>query len=83
MAAQSDDRQTKGWIRLARRNTPREARDDPATEWLKTHTVQDIRELAQELSSEGEDVSELVAAVNELEDLLAQATADNEEKDEA
>ena len=39
-------------------------------EWLKTHTLQDIRNLANELSNYGEDVTELVNAVNDLELLL-------------
>ena len=55
---------------MARRHTKQEAPPDPANEWLQTHTLQDIRELAQELSDNGEDVSELVQAVNELEQLL-------------
>jgi hypothetical protein len=56
---------------LARRKTAnRESPEDPANDWLSTHTLQDIRELAQELSDDGEDVSELVAAVNELQELL-------------
>ncbi len=49
---------------------PREAPEASAENWLNTHTLQDIRELAQELSDDGEDVSELVTAVNELEELL-------------
>jgi len=55
---------------LARRHTKQEAPADPAAEWLQTHTLQDIRELAQELSDNGEDVADLVQAVNELEQLL-------------
>ncbi len=64
---------------MTRRRTKREAPTDPANEWLQTHTLQDIRELAQELSANGEDVSELVEAVNELEELLAATNADNAE----
>ena len=43
---------------------------DAGLEWLKTHTPQDIRNLANELSNSGEDVTELVNAVNDLELLL-------------
>jgi len=59
---------------LARRRiqTDQSARE-PADNWLSTHTLQDIRDLAQELSDRGEDVTELVGAVNELEELLAVA----------
>ncbi len=62
---------------MTRRHTKQEAPPDPASDWLQTHTLQDIRELAQELSDNGEDVSELVQAVNELEQLLADASAEN------
>ena len=55
---------------MARRTTRPQNPDNPATEWLSTHTLQDVRELAQELSDQGEDVKELVSAVNELEHLL-------------
>ena len=43
---------------------------DPGLEWLKTHTLLDIRNLAIELSNSGEDVTELVNPVNDLELLL-------------
>ena len=43
---------------------------DAGLDWLKTHTLQDIRNLANELSNYGEDVTELVNAVNDLELLL-------------
>ena len=44
--------------------------EDAGLEWLRTHTLQDIRNLANELSNSGEDVTELVNAVNDLELLL-------------
>lgn len=50
---------------------------DLANEWLSHHTLKDIRELANELSSQGEDVTDLVWAVNELEALLAETHVDN------
>ena len=53
---------------------------DLANEWLSHHTLKDIRELARELSSRGEDVTELVGAVNELEALLAETNVDNGEE---
>ena len=59
---------------LARRRIQTdESPREPADNWLSTHTLQDIRDLAQELSDRGEDVAELVGAVNELEELLAVA----------
>ncbi len=56
---------------------------DLANEWLSHHTLRDIRELAQELSAQGEDVTELVGAVNELEELLRETHADNGEESDA
>jgi hypothetical protein len=50
---------------------------------LSHHTLRDIRDLARELSSRGEDVTELVGAVNELEALLRETHTDNGEESEA
>jgi len=41
--------------------------------------LQDVRELAQELSDQGEDVKELVSAVNELEHLLEETKIESGE----
>jgi len=41
--------------------------------------LQDIHELAQELSDQGEDVTELVTAVRELEQLLRNTQVEAEE----
>ncbi len=39
-------------------------------EWLAAHTLEDVRGIAHELENAGEDVSELVDAINELEALV-------------
>ena len=39
-------------------------------EWLASHTLEDVRGVARELENAGEDVSELVGAINELEALV-------------
>lgn len=36
-------------------------------EWLATHTIQDVREIATELENAGEDVDGLLEALDELE----------------
>jgi hypothetical protein len=46
-----------------------ELHDDAVMEWMKTHTLGDIKDLVFELYAMGEDVSELVAIVNELEEM--------------
>lgn len=39
-------------------------------EWLVTHTLEDVRTVARDLENAGEDVSELVDAINELDALV-------------
>jgi hypothetical protein len=39
-------------------------------EWLATHTLEDVRTIARDLENAGEDVSDLVDAINELETLV-------------
>ncbi len=39
-------------------------------EWLAAHTLEDVRGIARDLENAGEDVSELVDAINELEALV-------------
>ena len=65
---------------MAARTHARSNPQDLANEWLSHHTLKDIRELARELSSRGEDVTELVGAVNELEALLAETNVDSGEE---
>ncbi len=38
--------------------------------WLQSHTIQDVRSIAKDLENAGEDVSELVDAINDLEALV-------------
>ncbi len=40
-------------------------------EWLAEHTLEDVRGIARDLENAGEDVSELVDAINELEALVS------------
>lgn len=39
-------------------------------EWLASHTIQDVRGIAKDLENAGEDVSSLVEAINELEEIV-------------
>ncbi len=43
-------------------------------EWLEEHTLADVRTIARELENAGEDASELVDAINELDALVNQST---------
>ncbi len=44
-------------------------------EWLAAHTLEDVREIARDLENAGEDVSELIGAINELDSLVNADTA--------
>ncbi len=39
-------------------------------EWLAAHTLEDVKGIARDLENAGEDVGELVDAINELEALV-------------
>ncbi len=54
-----------------------ELHDEAVVEWMKEHTMADIKDLVFELYSMGEDVSELVAIVNELEDMEMEIYGEN------
>ncbi len=60
------------------KTAPRKGPADPfklrkeTREWLQTHTLQDVRGVAKDLENAGEDVSDLVDAINELEALVNQ-----------
>ena len=43
-------------------------------EWLAAHTIEDVRGIARDLENAGEDVSELIAAINELDALVNEST---------
>lgn len=40
-------------------------------EWLSAHTIRDARGVARDLENAGEDVSELLEAIDELESLIS------------
>jgi len=46
-----------------------ELHNEAVVDWMKTHSMSDIKDLVFELYALGEDVSELVAVVNELEEM--------------
>ena len=55
---------------------PRKTPTDPiklrkeTREWLSSHTLQDVRGIAKDLENAGEDVHELLDAIDELEALV-------------
>lgn len=44
-------------------------------EWLEEHTIHDVRAIAKDLENAGEDVSELVDAINDLEAVVRSGSA--------
>lgn len=42
--------------------------------WLEQHTLAEVRGIARDLENAGEDVSELVDAINELDALVNEST---------
>ncbi len=47
--------------------------DSEMTDWMKYHTIQDLRDLAFEMYNRGEDISEMVELIHEM-DSMANAT---------
>jgi hypothetical protein len=39
-------------------------------EWLNAHTLADVRSIAHDLENQGEDVSDLIDAINELDAIV-------------
>lgn len=44
-------------------------------EWLATHTIEDVREIATTLENAGEDVTELWKAIDDLEAIVNEEPA--------
>lgn len=61
----------QGWDHVVKRGPldPIKMRKE-TREWLAAHTLEDVKGIARELENAGEDVGELVEAINELEALV-------------
>jgi hypothetical protein len=70
MADAADSRQT-GWDFVPKKGPldPIKMRKE-TRDWLAAHTLEDVKGIAHDLENAGEDVSELVDAINELEALV-------------
>ena len=55
--------------RKAERVEPTQLRKE-TRDYLANHTIPNVREIARDLENAGEDVRDLIAAIEELEDLL-------------
>ncbi len=47
--------------------------DSEMIDWMKYHSIQDLRDLAFEMYNRGEDISEMVELIHEM-DAMAQST---------
>jgi len=47
--------------------------DSAMMDWMKYHTIQDLRDLTFEMYNRGEDISEMVELIHEM-DIMAQNT---------
>jgi hypothetical protein len=65
-----------GSERVPQEKLQRETRD-----WLANRTIPNAREIARDLENAGEDVEDLLAAIDELETLLREGPARSRSKD--
>jgi hypothetical protein len=64
---------------MKRRDTTRAAvRNAQAIDWVKTHTLQDLRDLVNEMSDLGEDVKDISQLLGDLTEIDRSLHADTE-----
>ena len=59
-----------------RRNSVRAVRNALAIDWAKTHTLQDLRDLVNEMSDLGEDVTDISQLLEDLSEIDRSMHAD-------
>ena len=60
-------------MKMPRQKKTMEQKVSPETAtWMRAHSRQDLRDLAQDLSQRGEDVTEIVRAITDLEEVEAE-----------
>ena len=56
---------------LTRKAARAAARNARAIEWVRTHTIQDLEDLAGEMRAQGEDVRDIIDLLGELREIDA------------
>ena len=56
---------------LNRKTARAAARNARAIEWVRTHTIQDLEDLAGEMQTQGEDVRDIIDLLGELREIDA------------
>jgi hypothetical protein len=59
---------------LNRKTARAAARNAQAIEWVRTHTVHDLEDLAGEMKAQGEDVRDIIGLLGELREIDAGLT---------
>ena len=63
---------------MKRRDAKQAVRSAQAIDWVKTHTLQDLRDLVNEMSSLGEDVTDITQLLDDLSQIDRSLQADSE-----
>ncbi len=58
--------------------TQKAVRNAQAVEWVKTHTLQDLKDLVNEMSGLGEDVKDIAQLLTDLSEIDRSLQADSE-----
>jgi hypothetical protein len=64
---------------MRRRNSVQAVRNAQAVAWVKTHTLQDLRDLVNEMSGLGEDVRDISQLLDDLSEIDRSMHADTYE----
>lgn len=68
-----------GWDAMLNRKTARAAaRNAQAIDWVRTHTVEDLSDLANEMKARGEDVQDIVDLLDDIREIEATFCSEQE-----
>ena len=53
--------------------------DEKLSDWMRSHTIQDMRDIVFELYNRGEDISEMVDLIHDMDEIAVHAHVGDEE----